>query len=68
MTNYTSDDPSCAPHVYTAGQSFVDPGGDDRHMIRNEDPSVPAETIAVQFLPQGVDRKIDEPAPPGCPT
>jgi quercetin dioxygenase-like cupin family protein len=68
VTNYTSDDPSCAPHVYTAGQSFVDPGGDDEHMIRNEDPAVSAETIAVQFLPQGVDRKIDEPAPPGCPT
>jgi hypothetical protein len=36
-------------------------------MIRNEDPSVTAETIAVQFLPQGVDRKIDKPAPAGCP-
>jgi hypothetical protein len=67
VTNYSSDEPGCAPHVYTAGQSFVDPGGDDEHMIRNEDPSVTAETIAVQFLPQGVDRKIDKPAPDGCP-
>ena len=31
VTNYSSDDPSCSPHVYTAGQSFVDPGGDDEH-------------------------------------
>jgi hypothetical protein len=67
VTNYTSDEPGCAPHVYTSGQSFVDAGGTDEHMIRNEDPSVPAETIAVQFLPQGVDRKIDKPAPDGCP-
>ena len=68
VTNYSTDEPGCAPQVYTVGQSFVDPGGDDEHMIRNEDPTVAAETIAVQFLPQGVDRKIDEPAPAGCPS
>jgi len=67
VTNYSSDDPGCAPHVYTAGQIFVDPGGADEHMIRNEDPSLSAETIAVQFLPQGATRRIDEPAPAGCP-
>ena len=67
VTNYSTDEPGCAPQVYTAGQSFVDPGGDDQHMIRNEDPTVSAETIAVQFLPQGVDRKVDKPVPPGCP-
>jgi quercetin dioxygenase-like cupin family protein len=66
VTNYISDEPGCPPHIYTAGQSFIDPGGDDQHMIRNEDPNLTAETIAVQFLPQGADRKIDEPAPPGC--
>ncbi len=68
VTNYSSDDPSCSPHVYTAGQSFVDPGGDDEHMLRNEDPSVTAETIAVQFLPQGATRRIDEAASDGCPS
>jgi hypothetical protein len=68
VTNYSSDEPGCAPQVYTAGQSFVDPGGDDEHMIRNEDPTVTAETIAVQFLPAGAARRIDEPAPAGCPT
>jgi hypothetical protein len=36
-------------------------------MIRNEDPNVTAETIAVQFLPQGSTRRVDEPAPAGCP-
>ena len=67
ITNYSSDDPSCAPHVYTAGQSFVDPGGDDMHMLRNEDPSVTAETIAVQFLPQGATRRIEDADPGNCP-
>jgi quercetin dioxygenase-like cupin family protein len=67
VTNYSSNEPGCAPKVYTAGQSFVDPGGDDEHMIRNEDPSAIAETVAVQFLPQGATRRIDESAPSGCP-
>jgi len=67
VTNYTSDEPGCAPQTYTAGQSLVDPGGDDMHMLRNEG-SVTAETIAVQFLPQGATRRIDEPAPAGCPS
>ena len=68
ITNYSSDEPGCAPQTYTAGQSFVDPGGDDVHMLRTEDTTVTAETIAVQFLPQGSDRKTDQPAPAGCPT
>jgi quercetin dioxygenase-like cupin family protein len=67
ITNYTSDDPSCTPQVYTAGQSFVDPGGDDMHILRNEDGAVTAETIAVQFLPQGATRRIEEPSPGNCP-
>jgi quercetin dioxygenase-like cupin family protein len=65
VTNYSSDDPSCAPNVYGAGSSLVDPGGNDVHMLRNEG-TVPAETIAVQFLPQGATRRIDEPEPSHC--
>jgi quercetin dioxygenase-like cupin family protein len=60
----TAYDASCTPHVYTAGMGFVD-GGDHVHLLRNEG-SVPAETIAVQFLPAGASRRIDAPAPPGC--
>jgi quercetin dioxygenase-like cupin family protein len=67
ITNYTSDDPSCTPQTYTAGQGFVDPGGNDEHILRNEG-TTDAETIAVQFLPQGADRKIDvTPSPGNCP-
>jgi quercetin dioxygenase-like cupin family protein len=66
VTNYASDDGNCAPHVYTAGSSFVDAGGDDVHMIRNES-ALPAETIAVQFIPSTATRRIDKPAPSNCP-
>ena len=67
VTNYTSDDPSCTPQVYTAGDGFVDPGSGDVHLLRNET-SAPAETIAVQLLPTGAPRRIDiTPAPGNCP-
>jgi quercetin dioxygenase-like cupin family protein len=65
VTNYTSDDPTCTPQVYTAGSTFIDAGGTDVHILRNEG-TVPAETIAVQFLPKDAVRRIDEPAPGNC--
>lgn len=66
VTNYEGDDPSCTPHVYTAGMGFVDAGGKDVHMLVNEG-SIPAETIAVQLLPQDAVRRIDAPDPGNCP-
>jgi quercetin dioxygenase-like cupin family protein len=64
-TNYTSDDPTCTGHAYTAGQGFTDPGGTDIHMLRNEGRS-PAETIAVQLFPKDAARRIDAPDPGHC--
>jgi quercetin dioxygenase-like cupin family protein len=66
ITDYMGDDPACAPHVYSAGAGFIDPGGADVHMLRNET-STPAETIAVQLLPNAAVRRIDAPAPGNCP-
>jgi hypothetical protein len=34
-------------------------------MLRN-DGSIPAETIAVQFIPSGQPRKVVKPEPAGC--
>jgi quercetin dioxygenase-like cupin family protein len=66
MTNYESTDEKCTPHVYSAGTSFVDAGGRDAHMLRNES-GAPAETIAVQLVPAGAPRRIDvTPAPANC--
>jgi quercetin dioxygenase-like cupin family protein len=66
ITQYEGDDPSCTPTLFTAGQSFVDPGGSHVHILRNEG-SVPAETIAVQIVASGAPRRIDMPAPGNCP-
>ena len=65
MTNYEGDDPSCTGHTYTAGSGFVDAGGDDVHTLRNEG-STEAETIAVQLLPTGSERRIEKPDPGNC--
>ena len=65
ITAYQGDDPTCSPTVYTAGQGFIDPGDGHVHLLRNEG-TVPAETIAVQLVPDGGTRRIDEPAPPDC--
>jgi quercetin dioxygenase-like cupin family protein len=65
VTDYMGDDPACTPHVYSAGTGFIDPGGADVHMLRNET-STPAETIAVQLLPNAAVRRIDAPAPGNC--
>jgi quercetin dioxygenase-like cupin family protein len=68
MTNYESERGSCTTHVYSKGESFVDAGGmDDAHMLRNES-GAPAETIAVQLLPQGAPRRIDVTPAPNCPS
>jgi quercetin dioxygenase-like cupin family protein len=66
-TEYRSDDPSCTPHVYQAGQSSIVDGGSDVHVIRNEGME-PLVTVVVAFVPAGMARRIDSPtAPANCP-
>ena len=65
VTNYMGDDPTCTGHDYTAGTGFIDAGGNDVHMLRNNG-SAQAETIAVQLLPKDAVRRIDEPDPGNC--
>lgn len=67
LTNYHGDDPSCTPTVYTAGTTFVDPGGlDHAHLVRNEG-IVEARTTAVQLIPAGATRRINVDGNPACP-
>jgi quercetin dioxygenase-like cupin family protein len=66
VTNYPGHDPSCRPQRYPAGAGFIDPGGGEVHMLRNESTAL-AETIAVQLLPNDAVRRIDAPAPANCP-
>lgn len=64
-TVYDGDDPTCTPHVYEAGSAFVDVGGGDVHMVRNEN-SVNLETVAFQVVPTAAARRIDAPNPGFC--
>lgn len=65
VTNYDSNSRDCAGKTYAAGSSLVDQGGHDVHMLRNNG-TVLAETIAVQFIPSGQPRRIDQPEPANC--
>jgi quercetin dioxygenase-like cupin family protein len=65
ITDYMGDDPRCAGHDYSAGSGFIDAGGTDVHMLRNNG-NMAAETIAVQILPHGAPRKSSEPQPSNC--
>ncbi|WP_205480490.1 hypothetical protein [Sphingomonas arenae] len=64
ITAYDSDDPLCSPKVYSAGQTFLDSGA-HAHLLKNESGAA-AETVAVQFLPEGAGRRIDAPQPNNC--
>lgn len=50
LTYYEYDDPSCTPHVVSAGQGFVDNGSG--HLVRNEG-TVPAQDVSVIVAPVG---------------
>ena len=66
ITNYDSAAPGCAGVTYAAGTSFIDAGGTDVHMLR-DDGADAAETIAVQFIPNGQPRRMNVPVVPyGC--
>ena len=69
VTAYEGDDPTCTPHVYSAGgnNAFVDVGSGDVHIIRDESGAV-AKTVVVQLIPKDATRRIDvTPAPGNCP-
>jgi hypothetical protein len=69
VTAYDGDDPTCTPHVYTAGtdhNSFIDPGDGHVHILRDETGQI-AKTIAVQFIPTGATRRQNADNPGNCP-
>jgi hypothetical protein len=65
VTDYLGNDPNCKPHVYTRNMTFVDPGGDHVHLLRNEG-RVVAQTIVVQLIPASATRRIDVADPGNC--
>jgi quercetin dioxygenase-like cupin family protein len=68
LTVYHDD---CTSETFMAGQAFTDVGCGDVHNVVNET-GAEAKTIAVQIVPHGTPRRIDEPnpgcaQPPPCP-
>jgi hypothetical protein len=66
VTNYESEHGrQCTAQMYTAPATLVDSGGDHVHMIVNTGSTV-ATGYAVQLIPSGANRRIDEDAPANC--
>jgi len=66
ITHYDGDDPTCTPHVYTAGMTFVDRGGNHVHIVRNET-AADAQVVAFRLVPTAQAPRIDAPDPGNCP-
>ena len=60
VTFYDANDPSCTPHVVSAGQGYVDSG--EGHIGRNES-GQPAVDISVIMAPVGAVFRSELPAP-----
>ena len=64
LTFYERNDPTCTPHVYSAGQGFVDTG--DGHIGRNET-AQSAQDVTVAIAPVGAPFRTELSAPgPYC--
>jgi hypothetical protein len=62
LTYYERDDPTCAPHVVSAGHGFVDNGRG--HIVRNESGQI-AQDVSVIIAPVGgaFRGELDAPGP-----
>jgi hypothetical protein len=64
LTFYEYDDPTCTPHVVSAGEGYVDSG--HGHLARNETDQ-PATDISVIMAPVGGAFRLELDAPgPFC--
>jgi hypothetical protein len=64
LTFYERDDPTCSPHVVSAGEGYVDTG--NGHIVFNTT-SATASDVAVAIAPVGAPFRTELPAPgPYC--
>ncbi len=70
LTVYEAEDPTCTPHVFTAGTGAVEAGTETHaHMVRNETGAV-AEAVVTYMVPVGTPQsqlRADRPYPGNCP-
>jgi len=66
LSFFSSEDPSCTPTIYSAGQAFIDPGQGHVHLARNLG-SENVELWAVYFdVPAGGAFRLDAANPGNC--
>jgi quercetin dioxygenase-like cupin family protein len=64
---YSSDDPTCTPRIYSAGEAFVDSGQGHVHLARNLSLSENVEVWVTYFdVPPGVSPRLDAAYPGNC--
>jgi quercetin dioxygenase-like cupin family protein len=70
LTVYEGNDPTCSPHVFTAGTGAVEAAtGNHIHMVRNETGSV-AEAVVTYLVPVGANplrTDLPDPGNSNCP-
>jgi quercetin dioxygenase-like cupin family protein len=67
LTLYSSEDPTCTPRTYLAGQAFIDPGQGHVHLARNLSLSENVEVWVTYFdVPPGGSPRLDAADPGNC--
>lgn len=67
MTFYSSEDPTCTPRTYSAGEAFVDSGQGHVHLARNLSQTENVELWATYFdVPPGQPFRLDGQDPGTC--
>ncbi|HUP46357.1 MAG TPA: hypothetical protein VM779_12685 [Thermoanaerobaculia bacterium] len=66
LTLYSSDDPSCAGRLYSAGAGFIDPGQGHVHLGRNESGTETEVWVTYFDVPPGQSVRVDAADPGNC--
>jgi quercetin dioxygenase-like cupin family protein len=67
LSLYSSDDPSCTPRHYSAGEAFVDRGQGHVHLARNLSPDENVVVWVTYFdVPPGGSPRLDAADPGNC--
>ena len=66
LTLYSSEDPTCTPRTYSAGQAFIDPGQGHAHLGRNLGSENVEVWVTYFDVPAGLSPRVDAAYPGHC--
>ena len=66
LTLYSSEDSTCTPHTYSAGQAFIDPGQGHVHLGRNLGSENVEVWVTYFDVPTGGSPRVDAANPGNC--